>query len=96
MAGRVLRELLGRVGYWLVGKGPAVAVGRECLATEEIADDKQVGQTAGTVGYTLAGMDHWVAVDKGLGEDNLGFVGSCHHASQAAWASHRLAGGMGH
>lgn len=66
MVGKVLRELPGREGYWLVGKVPA---GREGLETEELGDDKQVGQVADTVGYMLVGMDHQEVVDKGWGED---------------------------
>lgn len=81
MAGKVLRELPGRVGYWLVGKGPVAAVGREGLETEGIGDDKQVGQVDGIVGYMLAGKDRQGAVDKGWGEDILDFAGSGHHAS---------------
>lgn len=69
MAGKVLRELPGREGCWLVGKGPAVPVGRESLETEELGDDKQVGQVADTVGYMLVGTDHQEVVDKGWRED---------------------------
>lgn len=69
MAGKVLRELPGREGYWLVGKGLEVPVGRESLETEELGDDKQVGQVADTVGYMPAGMDHQQLVDKGWRED---------------------------
>lgn len=69
MVGKVLRELPGREGYWLVGKGPVVLVGKEGLETEELGDDKQVGQVADTVGYMLAGMDHQEVVDKDWRED---------------------------
>ncbi len=40
-----------------------------CLETEELGDDKQVGQVADTVGYMLAGMDHQEVVDKDWRED---------------------------
>lgn len=62
-------ELPGREGYLLVGKGPAVPVGKESLETEELGDDKQVGQVADTVGCMLADMDHQRVVDKGWRED---------------------------
>lgn len=54
----MLRELIGRAGYWLVGKGPALPVGTECLEIEELGADKGVEQVADTVGYMVAGMDH--------------------------------------
>lgn len=95
MAGKVLRELLGREDYWLVGKGAAVPVGREHLATEELGYGMEEGEVADTVGYMLAGMDQQEVVDTGWGEDKLGFAGSGRRASLAAWASHRVAGGMG-
>lgn len=82
MAGKVLTELPCRGGYLLVGKGPAVPVGREGLETEELGGDKEVGQVADTVGYMLAGMDHQGVVDKDYREDKqLGFAGRGHHAS---------------
>lgn len=66
MAGKVLRELLGREGCWLVGKEPVVVGGE--LETEELGDDKQVGQVVDTVGYMLAGMDQQEVADKYWGE----------------------------
>lgn len=65
MAGKALRELPGREGYWLADKGPVVPVGMENWETEGLGDDKQVGQLADTVGYMLAGTNRQEAVDKG-------------------------------
>lgn len=99
MAGKILKEVSGREGYWPVGKGPVVHVGREGLESEELGDDKQVGQVADTfVDYMLAGMGRQGVADKDWREDKhwLGFAGSGRHASLAALASHRLAGGMVH
>lgn len=60
----------GREGYWLVGEGPAVPVGRQDLETEELGDDKQVGQVADMfVDYMLAGMANQGGADKNWRED---------------------------
>lgn len=58
-------------------------VDKKGLETEKLEDDKQVGRVADTVGYTLAGMDHQEAVDKGWKGDNncLAFAGIAHLAS---------------
>lgn len=69
VAGKVLRELPSREGYWLVGKGPVEPAGTEHLETGELGDDKQVGQVADTVGYMLAGTDQQGVAGKDWKED---------------------------
>lgn len=80
VVGMVLRELPSTEGYWLVGKGPGVAVGRELVENGELGGDKEVGQVADTVEDMAAGMDQQDVVDKGWG-DKLGFAGNDPHAS---------------
>lgn len=58
MAGRALKKLPDREGYWLAGNQLVPSVGRESLETEGLGDDKQVEQVVDTVGYILAGMDN--------------------------------------
>lgn len=98
MAGRVLRELPDREGYWLAGNQLALSAGRENLETEGFGDDKQVKQVVDTVGYTLAGTDNQEVADKDWREDKhlLESADTGYHASQAALASHIVVGGMGH
>lgn len=65
MAGKVQRELLDKEGYWLAGKEPVMAVGREDLEIEVLGDDKQVGQVVDIVDCMFAGIDHQEVADKG-------------------------------
>lgn len=61
----MLPELPGREDYLLAGKGLAMPVHKGKLETEELGGDKQAGQVAGTVGYTVADKDQQVVADKG-------------------------------
>lgn len=88
-------ELPSRGGYLLADKGLAVGFGM--WSSEEFGGNKLAGWAADTVGHMPVGMEQGVA-GKGWGEDKYlsGLAGSDHHASQAAWVSHRLVGSTAH
>lgn len=62
--GKVPIELPSREGYLQAGRYLVVPVGKEMHETGELGADKIVGLVVGSVGYMVAGKDHWAVADK--------------------------------